>query len=118
MKTKKELDELSNAIGKAIYAYHNAIHQNLAENSGHEYKVQGDDEEEDGQRLSIEGRHGDLVCILVDKIRSTPKKDGVGNNVEVHITEEDYVPKDYWLNINYIGLDDVDYIYDYIIWVE
>lgn len=113
MKTVEELSELSNAIGKAICTYHNAIFNNLKE-SGKEHKVQGDDEEEEGLRLSIHGRHDNLVNVLVDKVRFRPN-DG-GGVIEIHIVEEDYKDCDYWLDGNFIGSDDVDYVYDAIVW--
>ena len=113
MKTEKELHEMSLAIGKAISAYHMAILNNLKE-GGKEYAVQGDDEDEEGQRITINGRHDDLVDILVDKVRYKPN-DGIGV-VEVHIAEEDYKKKDYWIDANYLGSNDIDYIYDYIVW--
>jgi len=113
MKTKKELQEMSAAIGKAVRAYHNAIFDNLKE-GGKEYAVQGDNDDEVGQRIDIHGRNDDLVNILVDKVRYTPN-DGIGV-IEIHIAEEDYEEKDYWMHINYIGSDDMDYIYDYIVW--
>jgi len=113
MKTKKELEKMSAAIGRAVSAYHNAIFENLKE-SGKEFSVQGDDTDEKGQRLNIHGRHDDLVNILVDKVRHTPN-DFMGV-VEIHIAQEDYKETDYWMNIQHIGIDDMDYIYDYIVW--
>ena len=113
MKTKKELQKRRAAIGKAISAYHTAILNNLKE-GGKEYAVQGDDEDEEGQRISIHGRHDNLVDILVDKVRFKPH--GSNGVVEIHISEEEYEEKDYWINADYIGADDIDYIYDYIVW--
>lgn len=113
MRTAEELKELSDAIGKAVCTYHNAIFDNLKE-SGKEHKVQGDDEEEDGLRLSIHGRHDNLVDVLIDKVRFQPN-DG-GGVIEVHIAEEDYKKQDYWLDADYIGSDDIDYVYDAIVW--
>lgn len=113
MKTAKELEKLSNAIGKAVLAYHDAIFDNLKE-SGKECDVQGDDEEEKGVRIDIHGRHGDLVNILVDKVRFQPN-DSIGV-IEIHLAQEDYKEQDYWLDANYIGSDDIDYIYDAIVW--
>ena len=115
MKTKKELQEMSAAIGKAVRAYHDAIFDNLKE-GGKEYAVHGFNDEEEGQRIDIHGRHDDLVNILVDKVRYTPN-DSIGV-VEIHIAEEDYEETDYWMNIHNIGIDDMDYIYDYIVWDE
>lgn len=118
MKTKKELDKLSRAIGLAVRKYHQAIYDNLKESNGKEFEVQGDDEEENGMRLRIDGRHDDLVSVVVDKVRFTPNKDGDGGNVEIHINEEEYDDTDYWLNADYIGCDVIDYIYDNIIWED
>ena len=113
MKTKKELDKLSNAIGNAIFAYHNAIAENLKE-SGKEHNVVGyEDEEEKGLRVEIIGRHNDVVSIVVDKVRYNNKS----NSVEVHICEEDYREQDYWTFIS--TLDDAqDYVNDSIDWEE
>lgn len=109
MKTKKELDKLSAAIGEAIRAYHKAIEDNLKE-SGKEHKVKGDDEDEDGLRLTIENDM-DLVDMVFDKIRYN----GERNTVEVHVSESDYRKQDYWCNIDWLG-DDEDYVNDNIVW--
>ena len=115
MKTKKELNVLSNAIGDAIRAYHNAIFDNLKE-SGKEYGVEADWEDEDcnGIHLSIVGRHDNLVVLTVDKVRVNPEK-GVNGVIEAHVCEEDYDGCDYWIVASEFG-DDVDYLYDNIIW--
>ena len=113
MKTSKELNELNNAIGKAVFAYHNAISENLKE-SGKEHKVVGyEDEDEEGLRLEIIGRHDDAVSIVVDKIRYNKEN----NSVEVHICEEDYCEQDYWTYISILG-DAQDYVNQSIDWEE
>ena len=113
MKTTKELRELSNAIGKAICAYHNAISENLKE-SGKEHNVVGyEDEDEKGLRLEIIGRHDDLVSTVIDKVRYNNESD----MVEVHICEEDYREQDYWTYISTLG-DAQDYVNDSIEWEE
>lgn len=111
MKTKRELTELSNAIGKAISTYHNAIFENLKE-GGKEYNVNDDDDDEtNGIRLNIDGRHDDLVNIVVDKIRYN-KERGI---VEIHVSEEEYENCDVWYAIYILG-DDEDYVNDCIVW--
>lgn len=113
MKTSKELNELYIAIGKAVFAYHNAISENLKE-SGKEHKVVSyEDEDEKGLRLEILGKHNDAVSMVIDKIRYNK-----GNNsVEVHICEEDYRKQDYWTYISTLG-DAQDYVNQSIDWEE
>ena len=115
MKTKKELQKLSNAIGEAIRAYHNAIFDNLKE-SGKEHKVEADWEDEDskGLHLTIIGRHDDTVLLEIDKVRINPEK-GVNGVIEAHICSEDYDECDYWIMTSEFG-DDADYLYNNIIW--
>lgn len=114
MKTKKELQKLSNAIGAAQRAYHYAIFDNLKE-SGKEHGVESDCEEDDnGLHLTIIGRHDDAVLLEIDKVRFNKDK-GVNGVVEVHISNEDYKPCDYWMMASEFG-DDADYIYENIIW--
>ena len=117
MKTKKELNELSSNIGKAIRAYHKAIFDNLKE-SGKEHKVLGDNDEGDkeGLRLTIIGRHDDAVEIVVDKVRYKKYESGA-EMIEVHICEEEFRDIDYWVDINILG-DDADYVNDNIIWED
>ena len=112
MKTKKELTELSNAIGKAITSYHNAILENLKE-GGKEYNVNDDDDDEtNGIRLSIVGRHNDLVNIVVDKIRHNKER----NIVEIHVSEEEYKNCDVWYGIYILGDEEENYVNDCIVW--
>ena len=116
MKTKKELEKLSKNIGVAIKKYHDAIFENLKEVG--ECMVQGDedeDEDEDtcGLSLMIDGRHDDLVNIVVDKIRFND--DNAVDKIEVHLCRENYRSCDYWLISSYLG-GDIDYVYDAIIW--
>lgn len=114
MKTKKELQKLSNAIGAAQRTYHDAIFDNLKE-SGKEHGVESDYEDDDnGLHLTIIGRHDDTVLLEIDKVRVNKDK-GINGVVEVHISNEDYKPCDYWMMASEFG-DDVDYIYDNIIW--
>ena len=115
MRTKKELQKLSNAIGAAQRAYHDAIFNNLKE-SGKEHGVESDWEEEDGEgvHLSIIGRHDDAITLAVDKVRFNAKK-GVDGCIEAHICSEDGDGCDYWMTASEFG-DDVDYLYDNIIW--
>lgn len=117
MKTKEELNELSGNIGKAIYAYHIAIFDNLKE-SGKEYDVisdyDDDDDEHNGLRLTIIGRHNESVDICVDKVRCA-KYESDAEVVEVHICEDNYKACDYWCVADVLG-DDLDYVYDNINW--
>lgn len=111
MKTEKELNELSNAIGKAISAYHNAIAENLKE-SGREHRVVGyEDEDEKGLRVEIFGRHDDVVTLVIDKVRYNNEHE----SVEVHICEEEYRKQDYWIYPSILG-DTEDYVYESIEW--
>ena len=115
MRTKEELNLLSNAITEASREYHNAIYDNLKE-SGKEHNVEADWEDEDskGIHLSIIGRHDDVVVLEVDKVRFNPEK-GLHGVIEAHICSEDYDECDYWLMATEFG-DDADYLYDNIIW--
>ena len=112
MKSKEELKKLSEDIGKAIVAYHNAICDNLKE-CGKELKVIGDNDEgeKDGMHLFIVVNHNDLDEIVVDKVRYNNER-GI---VEVHICEEEYEDRDYWFDISYLG-DDADYVNENIDW--
>lgn len=110
---KDELQELSNAVGQAQINFRSAVSDTL-EVEGKERKVlsDNDDEDENGLRLTIIGRHGE-VTIRVDKVRYNKKF----KSVECHICEEDYEYTDYWLCASYFGYD-TDYIYDNIDWEE
>ena len=113
MKSKKEIIELSIAIGRAIREYHKAIADNLKE-SGKEFSVKGDDEDTNGLRLSVRDRHDGLADVVVDKVRYHTSDNGA-EFVEVHICEEEYKDCDYWLIADCFG-DDMDYVYDNIVW--
>ena len=113
MKSKEEIIELSNAVGRAIREYHKAIADNLKE-SGKEFSVEGDDEDTNGLRLDILGRHDDLVNVVVDKVRYYTSKNGA-EYIQVHICEEEYKDCDYWVIVDYFG-DNADYIYESIVW--
>lgn len=115
MKSKEEIIELSNAVGRAIREYHKAIADNLKE-SGKEFSVEGDDEDTNGLRLDILGRHNDLVNVVVDKVRyyTSPHNSGA-EYVQVHICEEEYKDCDYWMMADYFG-DDMEYVYENIVW--
>jgi len=117
MKTKKELKKLSNAIGEATRAYHQAIFDNLKE-SGKEHKVEADWEDEDskGIHLTIIGRHDDAVVLEVDKVRFN-KDRGLHGVIEGHVCSEDYDECDYWIMTTEFGDDvDIHYLFDNIIW--
>ena len=110
MKTKTELKALSGNIGEAIHAYHNAIFENLKE-SGKEHTIDDDFNEEEGKgvHLTVGG-----VVLTIDKVRFNAEL-GVNGAVEVHICEEDYKDTDEWVYASILG-DDIDYVYDNIIW--
>ena len=109
MRTSKELNEMSAAIGKAICAYHNAVEENLKE-GGKEYPIYAE-EDNSGLIVDVIGRHNDLITMEVDKIRYNNESE----LVEVHICQEDYESTDYWLYISFLG-DATDYVLDNIIW--
>jgi hypothetical protein len=116
MKTKEELQEMLSAIGEAERAYYKAIEDNLKE-SEKEYQLQKDwneDEDSKGLHFSFTGRHNDLIPMELDKVRFN-KDRGVSGLIEVHVCTEDYNDTDYWLLASEFG-DDVQYIYDNIIW--
>ena len=115
MKTKKELQKLSDAIGEASRAYHQAIFDNLKE-SGKEHKVEADWEDEDskGIHLNTLDRHDFNVVLEVDKVRFNKDK-GLHGVIEAHVCSEDYDGCDYWIMASEFG-DDADYLYDNIIW--
>ena len=115
MKTKAELQVLSDAIGEATRTYHKAIFDNLKE-SGKEHKVEADWEDEDsnGIHLTIIGRHDDAVVLEIDKVRFNKDK-GLHGAIEAHVCSEDYDDTDYWLMASELG-DDADYLYENIIW--
>ena len=114
MKTKKELEKLSNAIGDAERAYYNAIKENLKE-SGKEYSVESDYEDEDGLHVTTTDRHDNNVIAVIDKVRFNANC-GVDGIVEVHVCEWDYNEKDYWIDIQALDYDVKPYVYDNIIW--
>ena len=111
MKSKQELQELSNAIGSAIRAYRKAIADNLKE-CGREVPLLSDDEDYNGIILKI--RDDDSVdTIRVDKVRWNEER----QYVEYHCAEWNYKEADQWSNIAYLG-DDGDYILEAIDWED
>ena len=110
---KEELQALSDAVGQAQIKFRSAVSDTLEVNGG-EYSVLSDneDDEDEGLRLTIIGRHGE-VTLRIDKVRYNKEKNGV----ECHICEEDYEKADYWLYATNFG-SDVDYIYENINWNE
>lgn len=108
MKTFEELQELSDNIAKAVFAYHKAVKANLKE-SGKEYNVICDDDES-GLLVETIGRHG-VVDVVIDKVRYNNDTE----NVEAHVCEENGVEIDYWLNVSYFEEDET-HIYDKIEW--
>lgn len=109
MKSKKELNTLSSAIGKAIREYHNAVEENLKE-SGKEHNVVGDDEEEDGLVLKLRDDDAVDTC-RIDKVRWNKDR----NYVEYHCAEWNYREADTWTPIHWLG-EEIEYIYDSIDW--
>jgi hypothetical protein len=119
MKTKKELDKLSYAIGVAERKYYNAVRDNLKE-SGKEYDVQSDYDEDDwddvvGLHVTTTDRHDNNVIAVIDKIRFNTNC-GIDGLVEVHVCAWDYVKKDYWADIQLFDSDVKPCVYDNIIW--
>ena len=119
MKTKEELNKLSDAIGKAERKYYNAVRDNLKE-SGKEYDVQSDYDEDDwddvvGLHVTTTDRHDNNVIAVIDKIRFNTNC-GVDGLVEVHVCAWDYVKKDYWADIQLFDNDVKPCVYDNIIW--
>ena len=116
MKTKKELDKLSYAIGKAERAYYNAVSDNLKE-SGKEHNVESDVEDEDGLHVTTTDLHDNNVIAVIDKIRFNGN---VGCHpygiVEVHVCEWDYNDEDYWIDVEAFDSDVKPYVYENIIW--
>ena len=110
MKTSKELQKMLQAITIARQTYMKAVLENLKE-SGVEYNVLGFEDEDDGLRLTtMTDDCDDTVNIVIDSIRFN------NGHVEVHICEEEYKEKDYWLCINYFSYDDMELIYEQIDW--
>ena len=114
MKTKKELQELSFAVGKAERAYHKAIADNLKE-GGKEYKVLNPwgDEDINGLNLTIRGYDNDLYDEVIDKVRWNEEK-GI---IEYHSCSFNYKEVDTWADVSYLD-DDADYVFDAIDWEE
>ena len=120
MRTSKELKVLSNNIGKAIFAYHDAVKENLKE-SGNEYGVYGvygdeylEDDEVEAVRLTTFTDDGDGVVVMdIDKVRYNKEYDVV----EVHVRMEDYRKCDWWYFASLLG-DTIDYVYDAIKWED
>lgn len=117
MRTSKELKVLSNNIGKAIFAYHDAVKENLKE-SGKEHGVYGDeyleDDEVEAVRLTTFNDDGDGVVFMdIDKVRYNKERDVV----EVHVRMEDYRECDWWYNADMLG-DTIDYVFDAIKWED
>ena len=115
MKTKEELNELSYAIGVAERAYYNAVRDNLKE-SGKEYIVESDDEDEDGLHVTTTDRHDNNVIAVIDKIRFNGDGCHLEGIVEVHVCEWNYDKEDYWIDIQAFDSDVKAYVYDNIIW--
>lgn len=116
MKTSKELQRLSDAIGEAERAYHKAIADNLKE-GGKEYRVMnlwGDDEDApNGLNLSIRGDDNDLNDEVIDKVRWNEER----GCIEYHSVRFNYRQVDEWANIAYLG-EDADYVFQAIDWEE
>ena len=117
MKTSKELKALSDKCSEAIFAYHDAVKENLKE-SGKEHGVYGDEYLEDDKveavRLTTFNDDGDGVVFMdIDKVRYNKERDVV----EVHVRMEDYRECDWWYDANMLG-DPIGYVYDAIKWED
>lgn len=107
--TENELTILSENIGKAIRAYHNAIGENLKE-VGEPVNVQGDDNEIDGIELSIE-YDGQVHAQIYDKI----KWDAERETILVHCTMSDFCKMNDWSYLTDLG-NATDYLLEAICW--
>lgn len=111
MRTKEQLQELSNAIGVAIRAYHSAVADNLKE-SGKEHNILFDDEFEKGLMLSVRNDNGDgLITEVIDKVRWNEEM----QDVQYHSVEYNYKECDEWYSVSWLG-EDADYIFEAIDW--
>lgn len=110
MKTKKEIYNLNNAIGKAISAYYKAIEDNLKE-CGKEILILSDDEDDEGLRLSVRGCDNDLINEVINKVRWNNEMECV----EYHLIEYNGIKCDDWYPIDWLD-DCKDYVYESIDW--
>jgi len=101
---------MSHNIGKAIFAYHDAVADNLKE-SGKEYGVFGDYEDGKVSLTILDDNCSGAVNYVIDKVRYNKENE----QVEIHICEEDYRECDTWTYGSFLG-DNVDYVYDSIDW--
>lgn len=113
MKTIQELNRLSELIGMAIKAYHDAIKENLQE-LGHAVSVHDENNCEGipGIILQVED-DGNLYRCIVDQVRL----DKVNDTIMVHEREWNFVSCDEWCNISYLG-DAADYVLEAIQWLQ
>ena len=117
--TKEELKQLEREITTAEQKFHNAVCENLKD--GKVYKIRSDNEENedeencDGLRVTIIGRHDSLVELVVDAIKYNKDSKGF-NKIEIHVVREDYEKCNTWCPIYICGSTEVTYIYSQIEW--
>lgn len=111
MFTKQQLETMVNNVGVAIRTYHNAIANNLKEVNA-PVKVQGDDSEIVGIRLSVE-HDGTLIPYVFDLIKWDAEK----NSIFVHATEYDEREVNEWMYLTDLG-DAADYLLEAIQWED
>lgn len=109
--TTKELRKLSNNVGEAIFAYHNAVAENLKE-SGKEHELFRECDDDKGVRITMMNDNCDgVVDLVIDKVRYNDDN----GQVEIHICEYDYNESDEWDYASSLT-DSVDYVFDSIMW--
>lgn len=109
MKTKEQLQAMSNAIREAKRTYRNAIAVNLKE-SGKEHNLLFDDEYEKGLMFLVSV--GDVVNTeVIDKVKWNEER----QDVQYHIVESNYRECDLWSSVSWLG-EDVDFLYEAIDW--
>ena len=110
MKTKKQLEMLTEKIGEAIRNFHQACKDNLLE-LGHPVTVQDVyNEDERGLTLNIMSDTRVLVGSF-DQIRCN------SNHIEVHCLSWNYVSADEWVYLSSLG-DAADYILEAAQWFD
>lgn len=110
MKTKKQLEQLTEAIGNAIFAYRRAIKENLQE-IGHPVCVQGDNSEELGITVSVIDDDTLAMC-TIDQIKYDKEHD----DILVHYISYNYNATDEWYSLSYLG-DATDYVLEAVQWI-
>lgn len=111
MKTKKQLEQLTEAIGNAIFAYRKAIKENNLQEIGHPVCVQGDNSEELGITVSVIDDDTLAVC-TIDQIKYDKEHD----DILVHYSKYNYKETDEWNSLSCLG-DADDYVLEAVQWI-